>query len=798
MSDSSAIPNVLSWGAVVLDLDRRVLRGPAGESGLTEMEHKALVFLAAHAGETVKRETLERDVWGFRAGTRSETVPVTLRRLRARIEADPKNPQILLTKRRVGWLLMAPERTDRKPHALPRVRTPFQDRPAEISAIQGLMDDGWPVVTLVGPGGIGKTRLAVELAQRLDSVVYAALGAATSEDHVRAALMDALGANASDRETLQRALASQQPQVVVFDEAEVAREAVVQVMRWLASRVPRVLITSRRPLGLDGEAVFEVPPLSRAAAERFLTTRLQASRWRRVVDAALLTAVIETFEGIPLALEVAAARPQSLGELVQSIQACSVGLPQMDRAIERSWSGLQPSERQTLRALSLFSETASTEELVDWLGETADPVPLADVSLLSWDGGRWRVLRTTRSFVRRQPGDWEGLKNSFEQWLVRRAAGAHDPLLRASPTALRDWVALLPDMESVVLQGPPDLAAEMAAHLVPLYTVRGSNRLQDMLRVGLARGSHSLLHACASYQQIDDRGEEHLRRARACPDLTTRIQVLFIDIWRGQRPDREEVVGLVEVEPGQSMNARQAGLWGAWVHALPLGNSDQENMRISLHPFPYYLAALEDRLASLNWHAGHAAKAFVHARCALEASERGITPVERVRGRLPWVLLEGITAPESSLEACSRALEITLPVGEVHWTRLLALIRVGLLYVLDRDDEARKQLDRVPDALFEGANRAREQLTRVLLGRETELPPDLEPYRIAANLRNDLLAGVPGAAPGLRAWLDEADKPTRLFQASLVAYWSRLVPPPPRSEDPGDNAHYAMQIRYEE
>jgi DNA-binding winged helix-turn-helix (wHTH) protein len=768
---------VLTWGDTVVDLDRRILRTSAGESALTTTEHKALAYLAERAGDNVSRTALERDVWGFRAGTRSETVPVTMRRLRSRLEPDAAGPRILITVRGFGWRLATPDPAAAPPRTLPRIRTPFQDRPEELAAVRMLLDEGWTVVTLVGPGGIGKTRLAVELAQRTPGAVFASLAAVTTKQAVYDALMEATGAHAPDLGTLARVFTHRDRPLVVLDEAEDCVEALQEVLPWLAPFVAAVVVTSRRPVGVDGEGVVDVPPLDRPAAERFLAGRLAASRWRREVDPALLTAVVETLEGIPLALEVAAARPNDLEALVQTLAEGGAALPRMDQAIGRSWAALSDGDRHLLVALCLFRESVSTEELQDWLGPDTDPTHLADVSLVTWDAGRWRVLRTTRNFVQRQPADRASLRASLRTWLTGHARALIDPILRSRQAALDAWLALLPDMEAVVQEADATEAAAMASHLAYLFSVRGSHRVEAMIRLGLARGGNPFLHVLAGAFQVDDAPDEHLARADDDTDRWTRILAATARTWRhGPRP-RAALVALTGVEPGQPMDGITAELWCAWSHTLTRGDPDLEAMRVSARPFVVLAAQLEDRLSTLAWHDGDRVAARVHAAEARTISARGLTPHARVRGHLPGALLATVEDPPRALALIREAVAITEPTGELRWTRLLVLMEVGVLYTLERDADARRRLEDLVGRDYSDWSRTRVALTRRLLDGTTPVPDAVAGYAAAADLRGAVLAGDEAARARLEAVVDELEKPPRLFLASLEAYFRRLVDP---------------------
>ena len=90
----------------LVDLEHAVVRVGQDPLPLTQIESAALRYLGERANADVSREQMEREVWGFRAGVRSEAVPVAMRRLRRKLEADPGAPVHLLTVPATGWRLV--------------------------------------------------------------------------------------------------------------------------------------------------------------------------------------------------------------------------------------------------------------------------------------------------------------------------------------------------------------------------------------------------------------------------------------------------------------------------------------------------------------------------------------------------------------------------------------------------------------------------------------------------------------------------------------------------------------------
>ena len=91
--------------ACLIDLERRVAIWPERERKLTENEAGLMAYLATHPNQTLTKETLLEEVWGYAAGVESRTTAVTIHRLRSKVEVDPKNPRHIVTVYGVGFRL---------------------------------------------------------------------------------------------------------------------------------------------------------------------------------------------------------------------------------------------------------------------------------------------------------------------------------------------------------------------------------------------------------------------------------------------------------------------------------------------------------------------------------------------------------------------------------------------------------------------------------------------------------------------------------------------------------------------
>ena len=219
---------------------------------------------------------------------------------------------------------------------LPPLAAATLGRDGELRLLESLVvDRGAPLVTLTGPGGSGKTRLAIAVAAALadafaEGVYFVPLEAATTADVMWTAIADALGLTGDDRSP--SALVDQlsaRRTLLVLDNLEQLPAASTVVHALLAAPELRIIATSRRPLHLYGEFEHPVPPLTlpagdvadveelrRSGAVQLFVQRAQMVRPDFRLDAGNAADVAEIcrmLDGLPLAVELAAARIKLLG-----------------------------------------------------------------------------------------------------------------------------------------------------------------------------------------------------------------------------------------------------------------------------------------------------------------------------------------------------------------------------------------------------------------------------------------------------------------------------------------------------
>jgi predicted ATPase/DNA-binding SARP family transcriptional activator len=379
----------------------------------------------------------------------------------------------------------APQPGPRAP--LPRALTSFVGRERELDAISTLVPYT-PLLTLTGPGGSGKTRLAVEAATALaarfpDGVRLVELAGVTDSALVDGAALAALDIRDDNREpddtrTVAEVIADalvRKRMLLILDNCEHVLAGVAQLVETLLRLCPdgRILATSREPLDVPGERLLPVPALALApfdadleqtaqsSAVRLFTDRAAAVRPGFVLDTgncAAVSAICHELDGLPLALELAATRMRALtpadlaagladrfGLLAAGPRTAAPRHRSLRAVVEWSWDLLTDGERDLARRLSVFAGglTAETAREVYGPGAVATLASLVDKSFVHWDGARYRMLETIRAFAGEDLAASGGLAEAalrqatFVAGLVEKA----EPALRTAGQP--QWIARL-------------------------------------------------------------------------------------------------------------------------------------------------------------------------------------------------------------------------------------------------------------------------------------------------------------------------------------------------------------------
>ncbi|MFD0413285.1 BTAD domain-containing putative transcriptional regulator [Streptomyces sp. NPDC127108] len=330
--------------------------------------------------------------------------------------------------------------------AVPAPLTPLVGRAEELARVHALLD-GARLVTLTGPGGTGKTRLALEAARERESgraegargggpgsVCFVELAPLADGERVTYAILGALGVpdgfHARGGDATERLLAALEGRelLLVLDNCEHLVDDAARVAGLLLGACPgvRVLATSREALGITGEALCPVPPLPAGPADRLFLERAAAVRpdfAARTAGAGaeggpeqggLVRSLCAALDGLPLAIELAAARLRTLtlDELAARLDDRFRLLSRGDRTkaprhrtlhavVEWSWDLLDDEERELAARLTVFPAGATLDavEAVCGLPHPEDLLAsLVEKSFVEVVGGRYRMLETIRAF----------------------------------------------------------------------------------------------------------------------------------------------------------------------------------------------------------------------------------------------------------------------------------------------------------------------------------------------------------------------------------------------------------------
>lgn len=435
-----------------------------------------------------------------------------------------------------------------QPNNLPLQLTSFVGREAEIDGVKSQFES-FRLVTLSGSGGSGKTRLSLQIAAELleafpDGVWLVELAAVQGGDQVVSAVADVLGIHERKGQNLVNGICDQirsKRLLLILDNCEHLIESCARLADQLLKSCPdlKILTTSREALGISGEATFRVPPLEIpnlkerqtpatlshfAAVRLFIDRAVQASPSFTVTNenAPAVASVCCRLDGIPLAIELAAARVRSLsidqiesrlGQRFALLTGGSrVALPRQQtlRAlIDWSYDLLQPDEKTVLQRLSVFSggcdlEAAEAvcgdEEVLGWqISENL--LALVDKSLIviQEHGAehRYHLLESIREYARERLAE-SGQASLCEQ---RHFDYFFQLVLAAAPhmrgPGQKDWLDRLDvDWDNIVaalgLAISTEQGLEMASQLWWYWYFRGHfTRGRAILTTALAQNPHA-------------------------------------------------------------------------------------------------------------------------------------------------------------------------------------------------------------------------------------------------------------------------------------------------------------------
>jgi len=471
------------FGPFELQLDERRLLKDGEAVALRPQALEVLWALIDRSGHLITKDELMRRVWG--------QVIVEENTLQAHVSALRKvlGQDAIATVSGQGYRftvhvvpVQEPVNPPATPHNLPQQLTSFIGRSTEIARVKQQLSST-RLLTLIGAGGCGKTRLALQVAaaaldQYPDGVWFVELAPLSDPTLIVQAVAKALAvqeqAGKDLAETLVERLASRQP-LLLLDNAEHLLDACARLAEFLLRRCSRlvVLATSRERLGIDGELTYRVPSLSVPEARHdttrdevlaFEATRLFIERARLHCpdfdvtgkDAAALALICRRLDGIALAIELAAprVRAMSLEELGQRIGdrfsvltgGSRTALPRhrtLRSLVDWSHDLLGDAEKAVLRRASVFAggwSLQAAESVCSGPGvDRADVLDLltslADKNLVVAethdDGTRFGMLETVRHYARdrlRESGEEASIRDRHVEFFLAMAGRLLDPM----------------------------------------------------------------------------------------------------------------------------------------------------------------------------------------------------------------------------------------------------------------------------------------------------------------------------------------------------------------------------------
>ena len=430
-SPTATREGVFTFEDFELDLPAFELRRSGAPVGMEPQVFEVLAFLVENAGRVVTKDEILDRVWPERYVSEASLNSRVMTARKALGDSGAEQRYIKTVHGR-GYRFAAPVSSSAFPvrssvtvlpdavEALPAPSTSFVGREDELARVAALLEQpGCRLLTIVGPGGIGKTRLALQALQSYPGEVKLVLLEHVEPALLVPALAAALGLRPSTGDTLEQVALylGGRETLIVLDNVEHLADAARAVLETILARAPgvRFVLTSRVSLGTRQEWVLRLGGLEQSAACQLFAQRLRQAN-AAVADGEIPEApqICRLVDGLPLAIELAASLgrflpPARIRELIEedasaSLRASLRDLPERHRSIESLFAEslrlLSDGERAAMAALAVFDGTFDAAAANAIAGASLATLgTLVDASLLGPHDGRFAMHPLLRQYL---------------------------------------------------------------------------------------------------------------------------------------------------------------------------------------------------------------------------------------------------------------------------------------------------------------------------------------------------------------------------------------------------------------
>lgn len=594
-------------GAFTLDAERRQLLSDTQSIDVENRVFDLLVMLASNRDRVVRKDELIETVWRGRIVS-DAAIASCVKAARAAIGDNGRQQRFIKTVHGTGYRLVADETTAIAatssplptavaPVVLPVDRSELIGRAAEVENISALLGSN-RLVTLLGIGGTGKTRLAIAAARQTQAqfrhgVFFVDLVPVHNRDTVIQSIAEAMDLSITGARPVEQlaGLLSDRSVLLVLDNCEHVVDAVAEVTDHLLANSTHlvVLLTSREPLDLVDEYRVNIGPLqvvtdsgTAPAVELFIAS---AARIGAVVDSPQQVQSLCThLDGLPLSIELAAAQLAHLsldelcGRLDRRFELLSRegrGGNHRQRSLQAvladTWALLDADEQILLCQLTVFPEPFTIDDVedlvVDVFPQTAARLfrGLVNRSLATRESSRWRLLETVRLFAGEQCNDDQlrQIADRHASWCLRRVG--RSIATQVTNGVLADWCLMhhadlnAAEKHLLACDRSEDAANIIAGQAFALHRdhgTRASAKLRSidvLLKGALSVDTTARLHVTAALcamaarlpQQLQAHGEAAVTAAMQTDDADLQSIAIVLKSWSVALEDIDEAIALV-------------------------------------------------------------------------------------------------------------------------------------------------------------------------------------------------------------------------------------------------------------